>query len=128
MLKSVLALLLSKFVKRSDTEFIGHQAYAGPSSTSWVKIATLSGDIRNATYVAPADGYAHLSTGSFCTFAYLCADSDVSLTAGGIADGIVHWNHISIPVAKGQTLRYDYSSTSSQTAAGTLSFTKAIGS
>lgn len=128
MLKSLLTLLLSKFVKRSDTEFISHQSYAGPSSTSWVKVATLSGNIENATYVAPSDGYAHLSTGNFCTFAYLYADSDVSLTAGGIANGIVHWNHISIPVAKGQTLHYDYNSTSSQTTAGTLSFIKAIGS
>lgn len=59
-----LQLLLSKFVKKSDKEFIGHQAY--PSSNKIELTIPSKADLSNygsfiKTY-APFDGYATLSS------------------------------------------------------------------
>ena len=129
MLKSVLALLLSKFVKRSDTAFISNQALPAHGKTgAWIKVADLSVNVDNATYVAPADGYAHLSTGNFCAFAYLYPDCDIGVTAGAISGDVpVHWAHIVLPVNKGQTRTYSWKATASHDQNGILAFIKTNG-
>lgn len=130
MLKSVLALLLSKFVKRSDTAFISNQALPAYGKLgAWTKVTALSGNIDSATYVAPYDGYAHMNTGNFCTFAFLSTDSDVGVTAGAInGDVPVNWAHIVLPVNKGQTLTYTYKISAAHNQDGELVFMKTNGS
>lgn len=129
MLKSLLTLLLSKFVKRSETAFISNQALPAYGKTgAWIKVADLSVNVDNATYVAPADGYAHMNTGNFCTFAFLTTDSDVGVTAGAInGDVPVHWSHIVLPVNKGQTLTYSWKATAAHNQDGGLVFMKTNG-
>lgn len=132
MLKSVLTLLLSKFVRRSDTTFIGSQglpAFGKPNVDSTV-IANLTGHISSGKFVAPSDGYAHLATGNFCKSAFLYVDGNsVSVTAGSVGDNIIlNWHHIYLPVSKGQTLYYDYDAFPNQTTLGYITFTKTNGS
>lgn len=129
MLKSLLELLLSKFVKKTDTAFISNQALPAFGKTgAWINVADLSSNVDNATYVAPADGYAHMNTGNFCTFAFLTTDSGVGVTAGAInGDVPVHWAHIVLPVNKGQTLIYSYKVTASHNQNGGLVFMKTNG-
>lgn len=106
MLKSLFTLLLSKFVKKTDTEFIGHQALPayGKQNADSTVVSNLKGHISRGTYVAPSDGYAHLSTGNFCKTAFMYVDGNsVSVTAGSVGDNIaLNWHHIYLPVSKGQ--------------------------
>lgn len=55
MLKSVLALLLSKFVKRSDTEFIAQQGM--PKRWADRIVIAQGKETLDGTYTAPCSGY-----------------------------------------------------------------------
>lgn len=97
MLKSVLALLLSKFVKRSDTEFIAHQS----APDGWGRRILLKDNVKGTfegQYTAPTNGY-------------LCVDAGtgiVSLNATCAVHSRIHaasstlnWPQVYTPIKKG---------------------------
>ena len=63
MLKSLLTLLLSKFLKRSDTEFIASQPMAGSAANRVMLKDGVSGDIE-VFYTAPKNGWIFVNTGN----------------------------------------------------------------
>lgn len=104
MLKSVLALLLSKFVKRSEKEFIGSQALPSSSSVS----LTIPSSANLTTYgsfiltVAPFDGYATLfchSISSEYTFG-IQSDLESKLFSKGES------TYLYIPIKKGANVDF----------------------
>ena len=80
MLKSLLTLLLSKFVKRSDTEFIGSQAAPSSSAITLTMptTANLTGYGSFILTTAPFDGYATL------TFTYYGAPQTFGILSGKV--------------------------------------------
>ena len=105
MLKSVLALLLSKFVKRSEKEFIGSQAFPSSSSVS----LTIPSSANLTTYgsfimtVAPFDGYATLSSGnrsSEYTFGVLSGQIESKIFSKGES------TYLYIPIKKGANIDF----------------------
>lgn len=123
MLKSVLALLLSKFVKRSDTEFICNQAFPdGWGRRILLKDAAL-GSFQDV-YTAPSNGY-------------FCIDAGNAIRHIGIY-GAIHfrnevpnvglpWPQIFIVAAKGTSITYEVSALSGQTEGTDVYFVPAIG-
>ena len=70
MLKSVLALLLSKFVKKTDTEFIASQPMAGDYAKMIEYYNNYIGDMVAAN-TAPHNGWVFVTCGNFIKSAML---------------------------------------------------------
>lgn len=93
MLKSLLALLLSKFYSKQESGEIAHQAM--PKGDSITLNLTKDSD---ATYVAPTDGYFNVeveSSGYINCWGILLASASNGL-----------WNKVYIPVKKGAVINY----------------------
>lgn len=93
MLKSLLALLLSKFYSKQESGEIAHQAM--PMGDSITLNLTKGSD---ATYVAPTDGYFNVeieSSGYINCWGILLASASNGL-----------WNKVYIPVKKGAVINY----------------------
>lgn len=105
MLKSVLALLLSKFVKRSDTEFIAQQSMP----KRWEdKIVIAQGKkTLNGTYTAPCSGYVCIDGGSNISYIEIGdgprSRQQVALTSGQVR---LAWPEVYMPVKKGDSCTY----------------------
>jgi hypothetical protein len=105
MLKSVLALLLSKFVKRSDTEFIAQQSMP----KRWEdKIFIAQGKkTLNGTYTAPCSGYVCIDGGSNISYIEIGdgprSRQQVALTSGQVR---LAWPEVYMPVKKGDSCTY----------------------
>ena len=105
MLKSVLALLLSKFVKKTDTEFIAQQSMPKRSAD---KIVIAQGkETLNGTYTAPCSGYVCIDGGS--NIDYIAVGDDprsrqqVVVTSGHVR---LAWPQVYMPVKKGDSCAY----------------------
>ena len=93
MLKNILSLLLSKFYSKQESELVGHQAM--PMGNS-IKL-NLTKD-KDATYVAPTDGYFSVEVESS---GYVnCWGTLLMAASNGI------WNKIFIPCKKGEVVKY----------------------
>lgn len=123
MLKSVLALLLSKFVKKTDTEFIAQQAMPDGWDRRVLLKDGVLGKIQDV-YTATSNGY-------------LCIDGGNGIDYVGI-NGSVHsrisvsntallWPQIFVVAVKGATLSYEVGVTSGQTQGTSVYFVPSKG-
>ena len=114
MLKSVLALLLSKFVKKTDTEFIASQAMPEVQSRKiWLK-QDVFGNIEDV-YTAPSNGYLCINAGT--------AIENVTISGAvssrvSVHERALNWPQVFIVAAKGETLTYRVGVLSDQTQTG----------
>lgn len=105
MLKSVLALLLSKFVKKTDTEFIAQQSMP----KRWEdKIVIAQGkETLNGTYTAPCSGYVCIDGASNISYIEVGdgprSRQQVALTSGQVR---LTWPQVYMPVKKGDSCTY----------------------
>ena len=93
MLKNVLSLLLSKFYSKKESELVGHQAMPMGYSIS----LNLTKD-KDATYVAPTDGYFNVDVES--SGCVNCCGTLLTAASNGV------WNKIFIPCKKGEVVKY----------------------
>lgn len=105
MLKSVLALLLSKFVKRSDTEFIAQQGMP----KGWADRIVVAQGLGSfdSTYTAPCSGYLCIDGGSNLDFVEV-GNGPRSRQQVSNPTVKVHlaWPEVYVPVKKGDSCRY----------------------
>lgn len=105
MLKSVLALLLSKFVKKTDTEFIAQQSMP----KRWEdKIVIAQGkETLNGTYTAPCSGYVCIDGASDISYIEVGngprSRQQVSTPTVKV---YLAWPEVYVPVKKGDSCRY----------------------
>ncbi len=123
MLKSVLALLLSKFVKKTDTEFIAQQAMP----EGWVRRVLLKnsvlGNIQDV-YTAPSNGYFCVDGGN--AIGYISINGAVHSRIE-VANGSLLWPQTFVVAVKGATLNYEIRSLSGQTEGTNVYFVPSIG-
>lgn len=123
MLKSVLALLLSKFVKHSDTEFIAQQGMPeGWSRRVLLKDGVL-GKIQE-TYTAPSNGYFCIDAGD--AIAYISINGSVHSRIE-VANGALRWPQTFVTTIKGATISYEVEATSGQTQGTNVYFVPSSG-
>lgn len=105
MLKSVLALLLSKFVKKTDTEFIAQQSMPKRGEDKIV-IAESKENLED-TYTAPCSGYVCIDGGSYISYIRVGdgprSRQQVELTSGPVR---LAWPQVYMPVKKGDSCTY----------------------
>ena len=124
MLKPLLQLLLSKFIKRADTEFLSTQAMPEGWSRRIVLKDVVLGDYQGV-YDAPCDGYFCIDGGN--RLSEISINGAVhSRLASTLPEGI-HWPQIFIPARKGATINYKVSVVSGQTEGSTAYFVPAVG-
>ena len=123
MLKSVLALLLSKFVKRGDTEFIAQQGMPEGLSRRVLLKDVVLGNIQGA-YTAPSNGYLCIDAGNAIDYVaiYGAVHSRIS-----VSNTALQWPHIFVVAVKGATLNYEVGSLSGQTQGTSVYFVPSIG-
>lgn len=123
MLKSVLALLLSKFVKKTDTEFIAQQGMP----EGWTRRVLLKdnvlGDIQDI-YTAPSNGYLCIDAGN--AIRYISINGSVHSRIE-VANGSLLWPQIFVSAIKGATLNYEVGVTSGQMEGTTVYFVPSLG-
>ena len=123
MLKSVLALLLSKFVKRSDTEFIAQQGMPEGWSRRVLLKDSVLGKIQDV-YTAPSNGYLCIDGGN--AIGYIAINGSVHSRIE-VANGSLQWPQIFVVAVKGATLNYEVTSRSGQTRGTSVYFVPSIG-
>jgi hypothetical protein len=124
MLKSLLQLLLSKFINRVDTEFVSTQAMPEGWSRRIVLKDLVLGDYQGV-YYAPCDGYFCIDGGN--RLSEISINGSVhSRLASTLPEG-THWPQIFIPARKGATINYKVSVASGQTEGSTAYFVPAVG-
>lgn len=125
MLKSVLALLLSKFVKRSDTEFIAAQAM--PISGNVNRTIIYQGlEARSGNYIAPCSGYLCIDGGNKINYIELGESPRTRIPASS-ASTPLGWPQIYVPVKKGEACQYKVQVFSGITENSTIYFISAVG-
>lgn len=123
MLKSVLALLLSKFVKRSDTEFIAQQAMP----EGWTRRVLLKNNVFGnfqGVYTAPSNGYLCIDAGNAINYVSINGAVHSRISVANIA---LQWPQIFVIAIKGATLNYEVGSLSGQTEGTNVYFVPSIG-
>ena len=123
MLKSVLALLLSKFVKKTDTEFIAQQAMP----EGWVRRVLLKDSVLGKiqdVYTAPSNGYLCIDGGN--AIGYIAINGSVHSRIE-VSNTALQWPQIFVVAVKGATLNYEISSFSGQTQGTSVYFVPSIG-
>ena len=123
MLKSVLALLLSKFVKRSDTEFIAQQGMPEGWSRRVLLKDSVLGKIQDV-YTAPSNGYLCIDGGD--AIGYISINGSVHSRIE-VANGSLLWPQTFVVAIKGATLNYEVASLSGQTQGTSVYFVPSIG-
>ena len=126
MLKSLLTLLLSKFVKKADTKFIASQPMPGNYGDIILLGSELKGDI-DVTYTAPTNGWAAVAGGNYLTHLYLVNNRSGLSARLHNKDIVLLWPHVYLPCAKGDTFRITSSVSASQTDGTNVSFLPSIG-
>lgn len=124
MLKSLLQLLLSKFIKKADTEFVSTQAMP----EGWIRRIVLKDAVAGSfqeLYYAPCNGYFCIDGGN-CLSEISINGAVHSRLASTLSEG-THWPQIFIPVIKGATINYQVSVVSGQTEGSTAYFVPAVG-
>lgn len=123
MLKSVLALLLSKFVKKTDTEFIAQQAMP----EGWVRRVLLKDSVLGKiqdVYTAPSNGYLCIDGGN--AIRYITINGSVHSRIE-VANGSLLWPQIFVTAIKGARLNYEIEVTSGQTQGTSVYFVPSLG-
>jgi hypothetical protein len=123
MLKSVLALLLSKFVKRSDTEFIAQQGMPEGWSRRVLLKDSLLGNFQGM-YTAPSNGYLCIDAGDAINYVSINGAVHSRISVSNTA---LQWPQIFVVAVKGATLNYDVGSLSGQTQGTNVYFAPSIG-
>lgn len=124
MLKSVLTLLLSKFVKRRDTAFIANQA----SPDGWSRRVLLKGAVKGSfegQYTAPADGYMCIDAGTGLVSVTINGSIHSRIQAGS---STLEWPQTFIPISKGGACNYQVSASSNIGDGSSVYFVPFIGS
>ena len=101
MLKSVLALLLSKFVKRSDTEFIASQPMGG-NIANRLRLYAASGNI-TYPYTAPSNGYVWVGLVTNIKAVYAKNNRSGLTVRLELVTDQLRCSHVFLPCAKGDT-------------------------
>lgn len=105
MLKSLFTLLLSKFVKRSDTEFISQQGM--PKRWADRIVIAQSKESLDGTYTAPCSGYVCIDGGNNINYIEVGngprSRQQVALTSGQVR---LAWPDVYMPVKKGDSCKY----------------------
>lgn len=124
MLKSVLALLLSKFVKKADTEFIAFQAMP----KGWDdRIVIYKGiESKNGDYTAPCSGYLCIDGGNKISSIELGNGPRTRIPSTS-SDVSLGWPQIYQPVKKGDACHYKVEVRSGITENTTIYFIPAVG-
>lgn len=125
MLKSVLALLLSKFVKKADTSFIASQPMAGDSANR-VSLYSGTGSI-NYQGTAATNGFVWVTGGNNIHDIYLHNNRSSLSIRLETESTMTQWPHLFLPCAKGDTWAVDITAPS-QTQETVIYFTPSIGS
>jgi len=123
MLKSLVALLLSKFVKRSDTAHMAHQA----APDGWSRRVLLKDNVKGSfegQYTAPTDGYMCLDAGNGLTSVTLSGSIHFRMQT---ASSNLVWPQIFIPLSKGHVCNYVVSAVDSSGDGSNLYFVPFIG-
>lgn len=123
MLKSLLTLLLSKFVKRSDTEFIASQAMPEGWTRRILLKDSVLGNIQD-TYTAPSNGYLCIDAGN--AIGHISINGAVHSRIE-VANVPLLWPQTYITAIKGASLSYDVSVVSGQTQGTNVYFVPSIG-
>lgn len=123
MLKSVLALLLSKFVKRSDTEFIAQQGMPEGWSRRVLLKDVVLGNIQGA-YTAPSNGYLCIDAGDAINYVSINGAVHSRISVSNTA---LQWPQIFVVAVKGATLNYEVGASSGQTQGTDVYFVPSIG-
>lgn len=130
MLKSLLTLLLSKFVKKADTEFIAAQPMAGDYDNRIDYYNNYIGDMVMAN-TAPCNGCVCVTCGNFIKSAMLKNDRSgisVRLENGESDKNYLQWPHLILPCAKGDSWQVAIYTKTGQTEGTTIRFIPSIGS
>ncbi len=125
MLKSVLALLLSKFVKKADTSFIASQPMAGDSANR-VSLYSGTGSI-NYQGTAATNGFVWVTGGNNIHDIYLHNNRSSLSIRLETESTMTQWPHLFLPCAKGDTWAVDITAPS-QTQETVIYFIPSIGS
>lgn len=124
MLKSLLQLLLSKFVKKTDTEFIAAQPMAGDSANR-VSLYSGTGSI-NYQGTAATNGFVWVTGGNSINIIYLHNNrSGLSIRLEAESTR-TQWPHLFLPCAKGDTWTAEITAPS-QTQASGIYFIPSLG-
>ena len=129
MLKSLVALLLSKFVKKTDTEFMASQPMAGDYAKMIEYYNNYIGDMSMAN-TAPHNGWVFVTCGNFIKSAMLKNNRSgisVRLENGGSDKNYLQWPHLILPCAKGDSWQVSISTKTGQTEGTTIRFIPSIG-
>lgn len=120
-LKEFFALLLSKFVKRSETQFIAWQSTPeGWARQVWIKQNVINTEIIG-TYTAPYSGYFCINAGNAITTIYIggAVHSRMSVPASST---YMLWPQTFAFVRKGAIVDYQVSARSNQTEGSDIFF------
>lgn len=129
MLKSLLETLLSKFLKRADTEFMASQPMAGDYAKRIDYYNNYIGDMV-VVNTAPSNGWAFVTCGNFIKSAMLKNNRSgisVRLENGESDKNYLQWPHLILPCAKGDGWQVTISVKTDQTEGTTIGFIPSIG-
>lgn len=129
MLKSLVALLLSKFVKRSDTEFIAAQSMAGSVDNKVTLKNNATGDIE-LFYTAPSNGWIFVFTGNGVKSVNIqdySSGLSLNLDHESPESHLMQWVQEFLPVAKGANCRICVLVKSGNTSPSSVFFIPSIG-
>lgn len=124
MLKSLAALLLSKFVKRSDTSFIASQPMAGDSANR-ISLYSGTGNI-NYQGTAATNGFVWVTGGNNINIIFLHNNRSSLSFRLEARSTVSQWPHVFLPCAKGDTWAADITAPS-QTQETVIYFIPSIG-
>lgn len=129
MLKSVLALLLSKFVKKADTEFMASQPMAGSAANKVTLKNNAAGDIE-VFYTAPSNGWIFVNTGNGVKSVNIQdyrSGLSLNLDHESPESHLMRWVQEFLPVAKGDNCRICVLVKSGNTSPSSVFFIPSIG-
>ena len=124
MLKSLLQLLLSKFVKKADTSFIASQPMAGDSANR-VSLYSGTGN-KNYQGTAATNGFVWVTGGNNINVIYLRNNRSSLSFRLEVGSTMTQWPHVFLPCAKGDTWSVDITAPS-QTQVTSIFFIPSIG-
>lgn len=123
MLKSLLSLLLSKFVKRSDTEFIAQQAMPEGWGRRVLLKDSVLGNFQDV-YTTPSNGFFCIDAGNAIN--YISINGAVHSRMQVVNAGL-QWPQLFVVANKGATISYEVGALSGQTEGTNVYFVPSSG-
>lgn len=124
-LKSCLRLLLSKFFKKSDLNFIIGQTMPSGWDNRTIIRQTELGSFKG-TYRAPENGYFCINCGNGIVSVQVSASVSSRIQVNEAS--LLQWPCVYLSIAKGGVVSYELTASSYQTEGSTVFFVPAIGS